>query len=178
MDPLVSERNAVSMCWCVVETVLSTIVFVYMVKGAGAAMKDMGIGVLYIKELRNLPSGTGGGYFLRTLFPVYALICTGCAVWSAAWTGMSHALCTSRMMAAVDTAIESIGAGTTSNVNLFEYHDVITIGLRISKVASISALFLFCGVMPVCVIVDQCLANSNDIWSVLNIFTLTWMGVY
>lgn len=173
------------MCWCVVETVLSTIVFVYMMTGAGATINDTGAGGLGIGELCNLSSGMVVGYLLGIILPPYALVCTGCAVGSVAWTGVSHCLCASRVMAAVDNNIESIDEGGTHrvnfgrcSVNFFEYHDVVTIGLRISKVALLWSVFLVFGFLPVFGVVDQYLTNSNDTWSILNILTLLWMAMY
>lgn len=106
--------------WCIVETILSIIIFVH-------AMKE-------VVEMLKSPSD-------GDLLPYDVLACTGCAVGCAAWTEVSHSFCPSTSEGAVDS-IASINEGGVSRlgsdgVDLFEYHDVITTGLKIWKVVSV-----------------------------------------
>lgn len=110
--------------WCIVETILSIIIFVH-------AMKE-------VVEMLKSPSD-------GDLLPYDVLACTGCAVGCAAWTEVSHSFCPSTSEGAVDS-IASINEGGVSRlgsdgVDLFEYHDVITTGLKIWKVVSVWSIY-------------------------------------
>ena len=179
-----ADRSAVSMCWCVLETVLSTIVFLYVMKGAGETIKDMRSGGLDFRELCNLSVGSIFGSLLLLFLPLNALVCTGCALCCAVWTGVSHSLCLSRVRAAVDDIDSAAGGGGINrpggrcSVNLFEYHDVVTMGLRISKAVSVWVLFQVFFIMPVVGIVAHWMSYSSDNWSVLHVLKLVWMALY
>lgn len=104
------------------ETILSAIVFVYAMEEAVEILKRF-----------------SDDDFLR----LDVLACTGCAMWCAVYTGMSRTFCTSRVEEAVDS-IESIHAGGINRlgpVDLFEYNEVFTVGLRIWEVVSVWILF-------------------------------------
>lgn len=99
------------------ETIISTMVFVY-------AIEEI---VVIFKSLSD-----------DDVLRLDVVACTGCAVWCAVWTGVFHSFCSSRVEGSVDN-IKSINERGTNrpglvDVDLFEYDDVIPIGLRISKV--------------------------------------------
>lgn len=117
---------------CVVETALSIIVFAYVIQRAEEIVNDISLGDCHLKELGNLPVGQVYGYLARPLFPLEWLVCTGCAVWCAIWTGVSHSKRPSGVRAAVDDIV-SINEGGINRlgrreITLFEVYDVITIG--------------------------------------------------
>jgi len=121
------------MCWCIVEAVLSTIVFGYTVK----------VDVLNVLSVN-----------VRALFGYLAV--AGYAV----WTGASYYLCTSRVDAAVndvkavntresssmrgDGSAASVGLG---GMDLFEYHDIASMSSNMIQLAFVWLLFRG----PVCI---------------------------
>ncbi|CAM9410193.1 unnamed protein product, partial [Ectocarpus fasciculatus] len=119
LGPRSSGRSAGSTCLCVVEAVLSTIVFVYI----------MGDTVNGCRE---------NDWVL--LLPL-VLACTACAV----RTGVSHSLCALRVQYAVDDIRSTnneetnrrLGRGRSAasldvddGVDVFEYHDITTMSLN------------------------------------------------
>lgn len=115
------------------ETVLSAAVFVYAIKGVAEIINDdcdFGWIALWIN----------------------VVLCTGCVV----WTWLSHSICMFKAQGAVNK-IKSIhegeidrlgcsrraGSRGLDGIDLFEYHDVITISLNVSKVISLWLLFVF-----------------------------------
>lgn len=123
------------------------------------------------------------------LFPP-VVVCIGCAV----WTGVSHSLCTARVRRAVDTIVATnaseisrVGPGdwadslSLDRVDVFEYHDVITLSLYVLKVVSVWLLWqtLSLGV-TLCVVIYLLLAFSiqTDVLWVLGIFVALWLGCY
>lgn len=150
---------------------------------ARATINDMRTGGLDFRELCNLSVGSILSSLLWILLPLNVLVCAGCAVWCAVWTGVSHSLCAWRVKAAVDK-IESTSEGGINrprqrcSLNLFEYHDVLTTGLQVSKVVSLWVLSQVLLFMPVVWILAQYLSYSNDTWSVLHVVTLAWMVLY
>jgi len=123
------------------------------------------------------------------LFPP-VVTCIGCAV----WTGASHSLWTSRVRRAVDTIVSTnaseigrVGPGSWADslsldrVDVFEYHDVITLSLYVLKVVSVWLLLqtLSLGV-TLCVVIYLLLAFSiqTDVLWVLGIFVALWLGCF
>lgn len=123
------------------------------------------------------------------LFPP-VVICIGCAV----WTGASHSLWTSRVRRAVETIVSinaseigRVGPGSWADslsldrVDVFEYHDVITLSLYVLKVVSVWLLLqtLSLGV-TLCAVVYLLLAFSiqRDVLWVLGIFVALWLGCF
>lgn len=116
------------MCWCIVEAVLSTIVFGYTVK----------VDVLNVLSVS-----------AQALFGYLAV--AGYAV----WTGVSYYLCTSRVHAAVND-IKAVHARESSGlrrdgpaasldiggVDLFEYHDIASMSSNMLQLAFVWLLFL------------------------------------
>lgn len=174
-----------SRCLCVVETALAAIVFVYVMKGAGESIYDINDMVtrrLNFRELSKYPGATIGGFLLRMCIPLDVLVLAGCAVWCVVWTGVRHSLCARRVKAAVDN-IETISEGGINrpgrrSIDLYEYHDVITIGLRISKVVFVWINFQWLTLVPAVIIVGSVLSYSNNNWSVLNICELLFFFMY
>lgn len=123
-------RSAGSTFWCTVEAVVSTTVFVY------AIMEAVWI-VFYVESWCGLRP------------PM--LFCTGCVV----WTGISHYVGTARVEGAVGqiraatmsetSRVRCVGpAGPLHNldgVDMFEYHDITTMSLKVLKGVSVWLLF-------------------------------------
>lgn len=168
---VLAGRSAWSRCWCTAEAVLTTIIFVYAMIGAVEIVRDQDV---------------ARGCFL---FPP-VVICIGCAV----WTGASHSLWTSRVRRAVGTIVSvnaseigRLGPGSWADslsldrVDVFEYHDVITLSLYVLKVVSVWLLLqtLSLGV-TLCVVIYLLLAFSiqRDALWVLGIFVALWVGCF
>ncbi|CAM9716256.1 unnamed protein product, partial [Ectocarpus sp. 12 AP-2014] len=118
LRPRSSGRSAGSMCLCVVEAVLSTIVFLHIMgKTANGNIGDDGVLVLPL-----------------------VIGCTAFAV----WIGASRSLCTLRVQRAVDKLRSTDNEATNrrlgrdrptesldvdNGVDVFEYHDITTMSL-------------------------------------------------
>lgn len=167
----VAGRTNGSMCWCVAEAVLSTIVFVYALKGAVEIVQNQDV---------------ARGCFL---FPPVVL-CIGCAV----WTGVSHSLLAPRVQVAVNNIVSAnaieinrLGpvawADTLSldGVDLFSYHDVLSLSLNVLKVVSAWLLLQVLSLgLTLCVVVYLLLAFTFavDAYWLLAVFVPLWLGTY
>ncbi|CAM9243875.1 unnamed protein product, partial [Ectocarpus fasciculatus] len=139
LRPRSSGRSAGSTCLCVVEAVLSTVAFVYIMRKA-VDLSDWDI-----------------------ILPL-VVACTACAI----WTGASHSLCTLRVQGAVDKIRSTndeesdrrLGRGRPAepldvddgvHVDVFEYHDITTMSLHFLRAGLVWALVqLF--VIALCVV--------------------------
>eukprot|EP00752_Nemacystus_decipiens_P010687 g9518.t1 len=159
------------MCWCVTEAVLSTIVFVYALRGAVDIIENQDV---------------ARGCFL---FPPVVL-CIGCAV----WTGVSHSVCAPRVQEAVDSivstnAIEIDRLGPVAwedslsldEVDLFSYHDVLSLSLNVLKVVSAWLLLQALSLgLTLCVVAYLLLAFTfaSDAYWLLAVFVPLWLATY
>jgi len=126
-------RSAWSTCWCVLETVLSAFVFVH-------GIQRVALIVWYFPN--------DFGFYAPWISVV---LCTACVV----YTGLCGVICSSRVQNAVlkmksdhESEIDLLehgrraGSRGLGGIDLFEYHDVISISLNVSKVISCWLLFI------------------------------------
>lgn len=159
------------MCWCIAEAVLSIIVFMYALEGAVEIIKNQDV---------------ARGCFL---FPPVVL-CIGCAV----WTGVSHSIFAPRVQVAVNdivstnaSEIERLGPVAWADplsldgVDLFSYHDVLSLSLNVLKVVSAWLLLQVLSLgLTVCVVIYLLLAFSlaSDAYWLLAVFVPLWLLTY
>lgn len=153
------------------EAALSTVVFLYALKGAVEIVENQDV---------------ARGCFL---FPP-VVICIGCAV----WTGVSHLACAPRVQGAVNSivsanAIEIDRLGPVAwadslsldDVDLFSYHDIVSLSLNVLKVVSAWLLLQVLSLgLTLCVVVYLLLAFSlaSDAYWLLAVFVPLWLGTY
>lgn len=159
------------MCWCIAEAVLSTIVFMYALKGAVEIVENQDV---------------ARGCFL---FPPVVL-CIGCAV----WTGVSHSLCAPKVQGAVNSIVSTNASEidrlgpvawadslSLDGVDLFSYHDVLSLSLNVLKVVSAWLLLQVLSLgLTLCVVVYLLLAFSlaSDAYWLLAVFVPLWLATY
>eukprot|EP00903_Cladosiphon_okamuranus_P010708 g10120.t1 len=159
------------MCWCIAESVLSTVVFVYALKGAVEIIENQDV---------------ARGCFL---FPLVVL-CIGCGV----WTGVSHSLCATRVQGAVNSIVSAnaseidrlgpvawAGSLILDGVDLFSYHDVLSLSLNVLKVVSAWLLLQVLSLgLTLCVVVYLLLAFTLacDPYWLLAVLVPLWLAAY
>lgn len=153
------------------EAVLSTVVFVYAIKGAVEIIENQDV---------------ARGCFL---FPPVVL-CIGCAV----WTAVSHSICAPRAQGAVNSIVSTNASEidrlgpvawadslSLDGVDLFSYHDVLSLSLNVLKVVSAWLLLQVLSLgLTLCVVVYLLLAFSlaSDAYWLLAVFVPLWLGTY
>lgn len=157
------------------ETVLSTVVFVYAVKAA-------------TEETCELAD------FSRNMLRLGVAMGAACGI----WTGISCVF-TVRVQQTVSNIVSmnrreinrlghngQAGSPDLRGVNLFEYHDVVTIGLNVTVVVSISLLCFFFWVV-VCVLFALCMllvpwnifhSPPPEFWFAFCALFVVWLGCY
>ena len=168
-------RSAASTCCCVVETVLSTIIFILTMKRTLGETHD------WLDFGRNAP------WFSVALG-------VGCGT----WTGVSH-IFTYRVQEAVHNIVTihecetnrlgRSGRGDSrglDDVNLFEYHDIVTIGLDVTAVFYLLFLCLLWW-LGVCFWFGLCWVllpfnlfsgPNTTFWGVGGVGFIIWLGCY
>lgn len=158
-----SGRSAGSRRWCILEAVLSAVVFVYVVQ----------VGVGNIEGL---------------LLFVPVTLCIGCA----GWTAVSHCIFALKVQGAVDTIvsknaseIDLLEGGSSVDplrgVDLFEYHDLISMSLTNFEVVAVVCLFylyFLATVAPLIVVVASVLWNGDDNDKAAFVIFVVWLGVF
>lgn len=165
-------RSAWSACWSIAETVLSTTFFVSAIKTA-------------------VENADGCFHFVGVGIWV-AVLCSGCAV----WPGICHCLCASRVHRAVNKIKSTNARGfdrledgspegdlDLDGLDLYEYHDVVTITLNNSRVffgwlllLCFGIGWLFCIVASFMLALPDPRSDPNELAVVIFVLSFSWLG--